>query len=226
MAEISVEIQMREEVIMPVQTRVEQGKEQVGRLRRKDGMLPGVLYGHKQKPLLFKADTLSLERALSKGGSNAIFMVQFADEVPQRAIVREIQYHKVRGEILHVDLLRIDPEERLRVSVPIIPRGTPEGVRAGGGLQQSLQAIDMECVVAEMPSSVDVDITNLEVGDSVQVKDLLEAEDRIVSDPDRTIFNVLAPRVVEEVVPEEEEGVEEGEAEVGEGEETEDGEAE
>ena len=212
---------------MPVQTRAEQGKEQVGRLRRIEGMLPGVLYGHKQKPLLFKAETLSLERALSKGGSNAIFMVQFADEVPQRAIVREIQYHKVRGEILHVDLLRIDPEERLRVSVPIISQGTPEGVRAGGGLQQSLQAVDIECVVAEMPSSIEVDITNLQVGDSVQVRDLLGREDRIVSDPDRTIFTVLAPRVVEEVVPEEEEeAVEEGEAEDGEGEETEGGEAE
>ena len=225
MAEISVKLQMREEVVMPVQIRVEKGKEQVGRLRRKEGMLPGVLYGHKQKPLLFKADTSSLERAMSKGGSNAIFMVQFDDEVPQRAIVREIQYHKVRGEILHVDLLRIDPEERLRVSVPIIAQGTPMGVRAGGGLQQSLQAIDMECVVAEMPSSIDVDITNLQVGDSVQVKDLLATEDRIVSDPDHTIFNVLAPRVVEEVVPEEGEDAEEGEAEGGEGEETEGGEA-
>ena len=212
---------------MPVQTRAEQGKEQVGRLRRIEGMLPGVLYGHKQKPLLFKAETLSLERALSKGGSNAIFMVQFADEVPQRAIVREIQYHKVRGEILHVDLLRIDPEERLRVSVPIIAQGTPEGVRAGGGLQQSLQSVDLECVVAEMPSSIEVDITNLQVGDSVQVGDLLEGEDRIVSDPGGTIFTVLAPRVVEEVVPEEEaEVAEEGEAEAGEGEESEGGEAE
>ena len=211
---------------MPVQMRAEQGKEQVGRLRRIEGMLPGVLYGHKQKPLLFKAETPSLERALSKGGSNAIFMVQFADEVPQRAIVREIQYHKVRGEILHVDLLRIDPEERLRVSVPIIAQGTPEGVRAGGGLQQSLQTVDLECVVAEMPSSIEVDISNLQVGDSVQVRDLLEGEGRIVSDPDGTIFTVLAPRVVEETVPEEEEAAGEGEAEVGEGEETEGGEAE
>ncbi len=205
---------------MPVKERAEKGKEEVGRLRRKEGMLPGVLYGHKLKPLHFKMDTLALERALSKEGSNAIFMVQFADEDPQRAIVREIQYHKVRGEILHVDLLRIEPEEKLRVSVPIIPQGTPEGVRAGGGLQQSLQAIDLECVVAEMPSSIEIDISNLQVGDSVHVKDLLEREGRIVSEPERTIFNVLAPRVVEEVAPEAAEVAEEGESEVGEGEES------
>ena len=220
MAEISVELHMREEVLMPVKERAEKGKEEVGRLRRIEGMLPGVLYGHKLKPLHFKMDTLALERALSKGGSNAIFMVQFADEEPQRAIVREIQYHKVRGEILHVDLLRIDPEEKLRVSVPILPKGTPEGVRAGGGLQQSLQSIDMECVVAEMPSSIEIDISNLQVGDSVHVKDLLEREDRIIAEPERTIFNVLAPRVVEEVAPEAEEVAEEGESEIGEGEET------
>ena len=205
---------------MPVQVRAEQGKEAVGRLRRKEGMLPGVLYGHKQKPLHFKTDTLALEHALSKGGSNAIFMVQFADEVPQRAIVQEIQYHKVRGEILHVDLLRIAPEETLQVSVPIISQGTPEGVRAGGGLQQSLQTIDIECVVAEMPSSIEVDISSLKVGDSVRVKDLLDQEDRIVSEPERSIFNVLAPRVVEEEVAEAEEAVEGEESEIGEGEET------
>jgi large subunit ribosomal protein L25 len=121
----------------------------------------------------------------------------------------------VNGEILHFDLLRIDPEEVLRVNVPVTAAGLAAGVRSGGALQQTQQSVEMECPVGEMPSRIEVDVSPLEVGDSVRVSDLLEHEERIVSEPQQTILTVLAPRVIEEEVAEEEaedvEG-EEGEA--------------
>ena len=214
MASISVQLEIfnREEIALQVQPREEKGKGPVGRLRRLTGMLPGVIYGHTQDPYCFKAEVRTLERALGQGGQNAVFLVDVAGrgQAPERAVVREIQYHKVRGDIMHVDLLRIDPEERLRLNVPIVTKGVPAGVRTGGGaLQQTLTLVEMECVASELPSRLEIDITDLEVGQSIHVRDLLSQEGRILTDPGVTIVSVLAPRLVvattvetEEVVPE------------------------
>ena len=225
LARLPLQLNMREDISLRVSVREEQGKGPVGRLRRAT-MLPGVLYGHQQEALSFKIDTRALERAMSGGGQNAVFLVEFegADREVERAVVREIQYHKVRGDVLHVDLLRIDPEEMLRISVPLVARGSAAGVLAGGALQQSLATIELECVASELPSSLEIDVTELEVGDSVHVRDLLDKESRILTEADRTVLTVLHPRLIEEDVVEEEavegEGVEGEEAE-GEGEEVE-----
>ncbi len=200
MASISVQLEIfkREEIALQVQPREEKGKGSVGRLRRLTGMLPGVIYGHTQDPFCFKAEARTLERALGQGGQNAVFMVEVGSSaVPERAVVRAIQYHKVRGEIMHVDLLRVDPEEKLRISVPIVTKGVPAGVRTGGGaLQQTLTLAEMECLASELPSRLEIDITDLEVGQSIHVRDLLDQEGRIITDPGVTIVSVLAPRVV------------------------------
>lgn len=200
MASISVQLQIfnREEIALQVQPREEKGKGPVGRLRRLTGMLPGVIYGHTQAPFCFKAEARTLEWALGQGGQNAVFMVDVAGSpAPERAVVREIQYHKVRGEIMHVDLLRVDPEEKLRISVPIVTKGVPEGVRTGGGaLQQTLTLVEMECLASELPSRLEIDIAELAVGQSIHVRDLMAQEGRIITDPGVTIVSVLAPRVV------------------------------
>lgn len=217
MASISVQLEIfnREEIALQVQPREEKGKGPVGRLRRLTGMLPGVIYGHTQEPYCFKAEVRTLERALGQGGQNAVFLVDVAGrgQAPERAVVREIQYHKVRGDIMHVDLLRIDPEERLRINVPIVTKGVPAGVRTGGGaLQQTLTLVEMECVASELPSRLEIDITDLEVGQSIHVRDLLSQEGRIITDPGVTIVSVLAPRLVVATTAETEEVVPEGQA--------------
>ena len=228
MAEIPLRLHTREQVALKILPREERGKGPVGQLRRNQGLLPGVLYGHKQEPIAFKTEARTMERLFSRFGQNAVFVVEMEGaEKPQQAIVRQVQYHKVNGDILHLDLLRIDPDERLRVTVPLHTIGLPEGVRLGGGaVQHAVTTLDLECVVSEMPSSIEIDITTLEIGDSVHVADLLAQESRIVTDPEVTIVNVLTPRLtVDEETPDEE--VEEGEVVEGEeGEEGEEGAAE
>ena len=221
---VALKIYQRDTVELAIEPRQERGKGPVGRLRREQGLLPGILYGHKREPLAFKIPARNLERALSRGGQNAIFVLNEKDDgTSERAVVREIQYHKVRGDILHVDFLRIDPDEELTVAVPMQTTGTPVGVSVGGGaVQHSLTSITMSCIASELPSQVSVDISDLEIGDSIHVSDLLEAEPRIVTDPGITIVSVLAPRLtIEEeeeaaAAEEAEEGVEEGEAAEGE----------
>ena len=224
MPQVPLQIQAREQVALKVQSRREQGKGPVGQLRRLQGHLPGVIYGHNQPSESFKTDAHGLDRILSKGGQNAIILVEHeeSDKGSEQALIRDIQYHKVRGDVLHLDLLRIDPSETLRANVPLLTEGVPEGVRnEGGALQQTLTSIEMECVVSEMPAAMVIDISSLVIGDSLHVSDLLEQEPRITTDPSRTIVNILAPRLVvaEEEAEEPEVPEGEGEGETGEGDE-------
>jgi len=208
---VQLKVNKREEISLSIQQRTERGKGPVGRLRREQSMLPGIVYGHRQDPYSFKIGAIELERALSRGGSNATFVLQRDGGDEERAVVREIQYHKVRGDIVHVDFLRIDPTEEITISIPINTSGTPVGLREGGGaVQHSLTELQMTCVAAELPSSLEIDIDALEIGDSIHVRDLLESEGRIVTDPDSTIVSVLSPRLTidEELALAEEEAAE------------------
>ena len=220
MPQVPLKIHARQQVSLKVQPREEKGKGPVGQMRRLQGQLPGIIYGHKQAAESFKTDAHTLEGILGKGGQNAIIVIEHeeSDKESEQALIRDIQYHKVRGDAMHLDLLRIDPSETLRANVPIVTVGVPEGVRTeGGSLQQTLTSLEMECVVSEMPSSIEIDITSLVIGDSLHVSDLMEQEPRITSDPVRTIINVLMPRLVaEEDADVEGDGIE-GEAEGEEG---------
>lgn len=226
MPQVPLKIHARQQVSLKVQPREEKGKGPVGQMRRLQGQLPGIIYGHKQAAESFKTDAHALEGILGKGGQNAIIVIEHeeSDKESEQALIRDIQYHKVRGDAMHLDLLRIDPSETLRANVPIVTVGVPEGVRTeGGSLQQTLTSLEMECVVSEMPSSIEIDITSLVIGDSLHVSDLMEQEPRITSDPVRTIINVLMPRLVaeedEEVEGDGIEGAAEGEEGAAEGEE-------
>ena len=217
MPQVPLKIHARELVSLKVAPREELGKGPVGQMRRLHGQLPGVIYGHKQDAECFKTDAHSLERILSKGGQNAIILIEHEEssKESEQALIREIQYHKVSGDAMHLDLLRIDPTETLRANVPIITVGVPEGVRTeAGSLQQTLTALEMECVVSEMPSAVEIDITSLQIGDSLHVSDLIEQEPRITSEGVRTLASVLVPRLIadDEAGDEEEELEEEAEA--------------
>ena len=221
-----MQIFRRDEIKLDIEERTERRKGPVGRLRREAGMLPGIAYGHHQEPVPFKVETLSLERALSKGGQNAVFLLQMSGNGSgDQTVVREIQYHKVTGDILHVDMLRIDPEEDLRVEVPISTLGVPVGVHIGGGaLQHSLQRLEMVCLASDLPSRVEIDISELDIGGSIHVSDLLEQDSRITTDPSITIVSVLSPRLtVDEEAVEDEEALEDEASEAGESDQTDEG---
>ena len=215
MPAVKMQIYRRDEIELDIEERTERGKGPVGRLRREAGVLPGIVYGLHQEPFPFKVETLSLERALSKGGQDAIFLLQMSGNgMGGQAVVREIQYHKVTGDILHVDMLRIDLEEHLRVEVPITTLGVPVGVHVGGGaVQHSLQRLEMVCLASELPSRVEIDISEFDIGGIIHVSDLLEQDSRITTDPAITIVSVLSPRLtIDEEQPVEDEEPLEGEA--------------
>jgi len=215
MPEVALRLHPREQISLNIQSRQERGKGAIHRLRQ-TGLTPGIIYGHKQPPFAFKTEARVLERIFKKAGQSVLFAIQLDEQAhsTEQAIVRDVQYHKINGNVTHLDLLRIDPQEKLVVSIPVQTVGVPVGVRLGGGaLQHAVNALELECVISEMPSSLEIDITRLEIGDSVHVADLLGQEPRIVTDPGVAIVNVLAPRLTIE------EEIEQAAAKEGEGEE-------
>ena len=211
---------MSDQVSLNVDVRTESGKKFAKRLRYR-GQLPAVVYGENAKSVACSVDYRTLSDLLKAHGRNAIISLSAGDG-SQSTIIKDIQYHPVRGEILHVDFHRIDLTRKIVVDVPVQATGSAVGVRIGEGiLEQMLHEIEVECLPTDIPDHIAVDVSALEIGDSLHVSDIvLDGDDlSIVTDSDRTMFAVAAPAlVIEEEEEEDEEGL------VAEGEEGEEGE--
>jgi len=200
----------------------------VARRLRAAGQVPAVLYGKDQEPISL---TLNAQEALSLFHSisteNTIVNVRIDDDKEElETLVREIQMHPFRPDIVHVDFYCIERGVALEVEIPANYNGTPQGVRDGGVLEVILHEFRVRCLPSKIPESIEIDISHLDIGDSVHVSEVTMPEDvELLTDPGQTACLVSAPRVEEEPEEEElEEGLEGEEGEEGaEGEEGEEG---
>ncbi len=180
----------------------------VARKVRAGGDIPVIYYGRGEEPLPLSVNARELEGILhAAAGSNVIVDLQVSDAAAadRKAILREIQRHPVRGNILHVDLQHISLTERITVEVEVHLVGTPTGVKDGGGiLEHLLREVELECLPTDIPSHVDVDVTHLNIGDSVHVSDLKVENAEVLTEADRTVATVVPPTVLEEPKPAEE----------------------
>jgi large subunit ribosomal protein L25 len=182
---------------------------------RRAGAIPGNVYGREVEPVAVAADQLEFAALVSAiSVENTIVELSVDDGAPRRVLIREIQRHPVRSEYLHVDFFEIRAGEKLNVNVPLHLVGTPIGVRNGGVLQQVRHEIEIECLPSEIPPSFEVDISGLEIGDSLHIGDIDLGGVELLDEAERTICLVAAPRVVEVEEEEDLEGLlEEEEAE-------------
>jgi large subunit ribosomal protein L25 len=133
-------------------------------------------------------------------------------------MIKELQAHPVSGRFLHIDFYEIDLARKIRVGVPVIATGQSIGVELGGLLQIVRRELEVLCLPTQIPESIKVDVTNLDVGDSIHVEEIqVEGDVEIPADVNFTVVTILAPKV--EAEPEEEEEELEEEAEAAEGEE-------
>ena len=198
---------MSDQVSLNVDIRTESGKKVARRLRYR-GQLPAVVYGEGAASVACSVDYRTLSDLLKAHGRNAIISLS-AGDVSQSTIIKDIQYHPVRGEMLHVDFHRVDLTRKIVVEVPIRATGSAVGVRIGEGiLEHMLHEIEVECLPTEIPDHIAIDVSDLDIGDSLHVSDIvLDGDDlSIVTDIDRTVFAVAAPALV---IEEEEEGEDE-----------------
>ena len=178
-------------------TRTEHGKGAARRLRS-SGRVPAILYGHGDRTRSLSVDALELEKLLASINiENTLIDVSIEGGDTTRALIREVQQHPFKAELVHLDLLQVHAGETLRLDIPIRLVGTPEGVRLGGGtLDQVLYELHVECFPGDIPDAAEVDISHLGLGDSVRVHDVtLPGEVKIMNDMDLPVATVVAPAV-------------------------------
>jgi large subunit ribosomal protein L25 len=193
-----------------------QRRERIGkggaRTARREGKIPAVLYGHGEEPVSVTIGARDFDLALRghKGGNPIVNLSVDAKEFT--ALIRDVQYDPVSHDILHLDFQHISLTETIEVNVTIHLTGTPTGVKdAGGILEHILREVEVRCLPTAIPASLDADVSALNIGDSVHVRDLVVPNVEILTDPDATIATVVPPTVMEEK-PAEEVAVEGAEA--------------
>lgn len=205
---------------MTVQHRQENGKG-VARKLRASGLIPGVVYGVGEAPQPISFDGHTFETLMRKGSHHGLLRVEFegsSDSVT--ALAREIQIHPVTRRVLHVDLQRVDMSKPIHLSVSITLVGKPEGVRNQGGiLEHNLREVEIECRPDSIPDTIEVDVTNLEVGQALHVSDLVKEGVTFLGHPETTVATVSLPAAERTHEEEEAEAAEaaEGEAPAAEG---------
>jgi large subunit ribosomal protein L25 len=179
----------------------------VARRLRVAGQIPAVYYGRGEDPIALVVGLKELEDVIHTAeGSNVIVDLKVGGDTPDRkALIREIQRDPVVGNILHLDLQHISLTEQIVVEVPIVLLGTPTGVKDGGGiLEHLLREVEVECLPTDIPSKLEIDVSALNIGDSLHVSDLKAERVTIKTDMDRAIAAVVPPTILEEAKPAEE----------------------
>lgn len=186
------------EIPLVAEPRAEQGSSASRRLRHA-GRVPGVLYGHGTTPVPLSVDARQLRVALSsEAGANALFDLEIGGAT-HLAIARELQHHPVRRSVSHVDFQVVRRDEVVPADVPVALTGEALAVtRAGGTLEHLLVTLALRAKPADIPTSVEVDISGLSIGDTLRLGDMaLPAGVECDADPETVVVVALAPRVTE-----------------------------
>jgi large subunit ribosomal protein L25 len=188
------------ETALVVETREGTGKG-VARKLRAAGRIPAVLYGQGRDSLPLSIDPRALDKVLRAGGANTLLDLTVqgrSDLGTPVALVKELQRDPLRGAILHADLYQVDLSKTVEVEVPIHLLGKPKGLDFGGLLEHTLREVALECLPRAIPAAIEVDVSNLEIGDVVHVRDLVLPEGvTLVSDPDLGVAHVALPQAEE-----------------------------
>ena len=141
---------------------------------RVSGLIPAVVYGAGQESMAITLDPKAILKILhSDSGHNTIFDLNIADAAASKAMIVDWQYEPIKGHLLHIDLKRIAMDKAMRVSVPVFLTGVPVGVKVGGGvLDQILREVQIECLPGDIPTSLDVDVSGLEMNGVIHIADL------------------------------------------------------
>jgi len=220
---------MAQSVSLSATLREETGKG-AARQARFQKKVPAVIYGHGRPTQTLMVDALALEKALTGIEPESTLIELSVDGKTSRTLIREIQRHPLRPDIIHVDFYEIRGGEKITLKVPVHLVGAPDGVRnAGGVLDQVTREVEIEVLPENIPDRVELDVTALKIGDSLHVRDLSIANAVILTGADLTIATVVPPRAEEVAAPPPEAATEVAEPElirkVREGEEGEEGEA-
>ena len=180
------------------------------RTLRSAGQIPAVIYGHAREPQSLAIPAREFEKLLERVSAESTVIELALDGGVARTLIREIQRHPYKKQILHIDFQELVAGEKVTVNVPIVLVGTPEGVRLSGGiLSQVMSELSIRVDPVNIPRRVEADVTNVAIGHSLHVSDLKVPEGvEVEDDADATVAVVSAPKVEVEPTPGAAEGVE------------------
>jgi len=184
------------------------------------GQIPAVLYGPKTEPVLLSVDKSDLEQVFKKGGIGQVILnlviQQNGEKTTRPAMIKELQTHPLSRNFIHIDFYEIKMDQKITAKIPVVTTGMAKGVELGGILQIIRRELEVECLPLAVPDSIEIDISDLDIGDSIHLGQIrIEGDIEFLEDDNYTVVTVLSPKMEEE--PEEEEAEEE-EAEKEEGE--------
>jgi len=183
---------------LTIQPREATNSRETRRLRR-EGRVPGVLYGLGQEALCFSVDARELRHALHAAG--AVLELSGDGESATAAVLKDSQRHPVRGEVLHIDLLRVDLNKPIQSPVPVHLVGGEDapGVKEGGVLEHVTREVTVEALPSDIPEALDVDVSEMNINDTVTLEALTApAGVTIIDDPETTLATLSPPRIEEE----------------------------
>ena len=193
------------EIVLAAETRSGVGKGPARQARR-DGRIPAVVYGPESEPKAIAVDNKTLKAAIrSVSGASTLMDLELDGKIT-KVIMREVQRDPVTSEIIHVDFHAVSMTKPINVAIQIRVVGSAIGVKRDGGiLQINMRDLEVLCLPDQIPGHIEVDVSELAIGDSIHVKDLSLPEDvNVVSDPSQTVLVIGAPTVVKADEPTEE----------------------
>ena len=165
---------------------------------RQSGMIPAIVYGAKTENQTVAINERTFVQFLTKGNPNAPFELELPSGSSQAVMIKDVQRHPARGDILHIDLLTVDMDQKITTTVTLHIEGENKATETGGILQNQLREVNVECLPQDLPEIIEVDISEMTIGDVLTVGEL-RVPDRVqlLDDPESVVLTVLQPSLRE-----------------------------
>ncbi|MEW6557100.1 MAG: 50S ribosomal protein L25 [Elusimicrobiota bacterium] len=189
-----------EKIELNAELRTELSKGRIKQLRA-SGKIPAVLYGSNEN-ITLTINANQFVSLVAKAGYNAIINLLLPDKSAKTVLIKEIQKNVVTRKISHIDFYLVSMEKKIEVAIPVVLVGESPGVKAGGVCDHIIRELKIKCLPTEIPEKISVDISNLETGQTVLVKDLILPENiELLVAADQIVVNIVSPTILEEVAP-------------------------
>ena len=188
---------MRKDITIAAEGRASRGKNEARRLRV-SGRAPAIIYGTGRDPVAVAISPKEVNKILlSSTGHNSIFDVAVDGGAPEPVMIVDWSYEPVKGNLLHIDMQRIDLTKRIKVKIPVHVHGEPKGVKQQGGLLDVVtREVEVECLPDDIPADFSLEIANLEINQAIRASDLpMTNSMKLVMAPDAVIVHIVAPKI-------------------------------
>ncbi|MBL1212384.1 MAG: 50S ribosomal protein L25 [Ignavibacteriae bacterium] len=165
---------------------------------RKNGYVPGTFYSKEKEAFSFAAHNVDVNRFVFTSETNIINLKINDDKEELRGIIKDVQFDPITDKVTHIDILGLTAGQTLQLEIPVTLTGDAVGVKEGGSVQQSTHKLDVECLPRHIPEQIEIDVTDLSIGDSIHVKDLNLENVKILNAETVMLVSVIAPRAIEE----------------------------